>query len=390
MTTTHPGLRDGPIYLDYNATTPVDPIVVEAMLPYLSTHFGNPSSTHRYGHVTRQAIESARKQVAQLLGCTSGEIIFTAGGSESDNLAIRGVALARREYGNHIITQVTEHPAVLNICSALERLHGLRITYLPVDAYGRVSPADVEAAIDEQTILVTIMHANNETGTLQPIAEIAEIAHRHGALVHTDAAQSVGKIPTRVEDLGVDLLTVAGHKLYAPKGTGALYVRRGVQLEPVIYGGGQESGRRAGTENIAHMVALGAASMLAQEQLAESQPRLKRLRDRLEQNLVEFLPGSVNLNGHRSERLPNTLNISVDRVIGEEVLAATPEIASSTGSACHEGSTDPSAVLMAMGLSRERALGALRLTLGRWSTEDEVERAARLLARTVDSLRVKR
>ncbi|HYU74147.1 MAG TPA: cysteine desulfurase family protein, partial [Ktedonobacteraceae bacterium] len=292
--------------------------------------------------------------------------------------------------GNHIITQVTEHPAVLNTCNALERLYGLRITYLPVDAYGRVSPADVEAAIDGQTILVTIMHANNETGNLQPIAEIAEIAHRHGVLVHTDAAQSIGKIPTRVEDLGVDLLTVAGHKLYAPKGIGALYVRRGVQLEPVIYGGGQESGRRAGTENIAHMVALGAACLLAQEQLAESQPRLKRLRDRLEQRLVEFLPGSVYLNGHRSERLPNTLNISVDRVIGEEVLAATPEIASSTGSACHEGSTDPSAVLMTMGLSRQRALGALRLTLGRWSTEDEVERAARLLARSVDSLREKR
>jgi len=390
MATAHPGLRDGPIYLDYNATTPVDPIVVEAMLPYLSTHFGNPSSTHRYGQVTRQAIHTARKQVARLLDCTAGEIIFTGGGSESDNLAIRGVALARRASGNHIITQVTEHPAVLNTCNALERLYGLRITYLPVDAYGRVSPADVEAAIDGQTILVTIMHANNETGNLQPIAEIAEIAHRHGVLVHTDAAQSIGKIPTRVEDLGVDLLTVAGHKLYAPKGIGALYVRRGVQLEPVIYGGGQESGRRAGTENIAHMVALGAACLLAQEQLAESQPRLKRLRDRLEQRLAEFLPGSVYLNGHRSERLPNTLNISVDRVIGEEVLAATPEIASSTGSACHEGSTDPSAVLMAMGLSRERALGALRLTLGRWSTEDEVEKAARLLARTIDSLREKR
>jgi len=250
--------------------------------------------------------------------------------------------------------------------------------------------ADVEAAIDEQTVLITIMHANNETGTLQPLAEIAEIAHRHGVLVHTDAAQSVGKIPTHVEDLGVDLLTVAGHKLYAPKGIGALYVRRGVQLEPVIYGGGQESGRRAGTENIAHMVALGAACLLAQEQLAESQPRIQQLRDRLGQRLEEYLPGSIQLNGHRSERLPNTLNISVDRVIGEEVLAATPEIASSTGSACHEGSTDPSAVLMAMGLSRERALGALRLTLGRWSTEDEVEKAARLLARTVDSLHEKR
>jgi cysteine desulfurase len=390
MTTTHPGLQDGPIYLDYNATTPVDPIVVEAMLPYLSTHFGNPSSTHRYGHVTRQAIATARQQVARLLGCTASELIFTGGGSESDNLAIRGVALARRASGNHIITQLTEHPAVLNTCNALERLHGWRITYLPVDAYGRISVADVEAAIDEQTVLITIMHANNETGTLQSIAEIAEIAHRHGVLVHTDAAQSVGKIPTRVEDLGVDLLTVAGHKLYAPKGIGALYVRRGVQLEPVIYGGGQESGRRAGTENIAHMVALGAACLLAQEQLAESQPRIQQLRDRLGQRLEEYLPGSIQLNGHRSERLPNTLNISVDRVISEEVLVATPEIASSTGSACHEGSTDPSAVLMAMGLSRERALGALRLTLGRWSTEDEVEKAARLLARTVDSLHEKR
>src|SRR3989440_766007 len=390
MTTTHPGLRDGAIYLDYNATTPVDPIVVEAMLPYLSTHFGNPSSTHRYGLVTRQAIDTARKQVAQLLGCTAGEIIFTGGGSESDNLAIRGVAMASRPSRNHIITQVTEHPAVLNTCNALERLHGLRITYLPVDAYGCVSPADVEAAIDGQTILITIMHANNETGTLQPIAEIARIAHSHGVLVHTDAAQSIAKIPTLVEDLGVDLLTVAGHKLYAPKGIGALYVRRGVQLEPVIYGGGQESGYRAGTENIAHMVALGAACVVAREQLAESQLRVQRLRDRLEQRLAEFLPGSVYLNGHRSERLPNTLNISVDRVIGEEVLAATPEIASSTGSACHEGSTDPSAVLMAMGLSRARSLGALRLTLGRWSTEDEVDTAASLLARTIDSLREKR
>jgi cysteine desulfurase len=266
----------------------------------------------------------------------------------------------------------------------------LRITYLPVDGYGRVSPADVEAAIDEHTILVTIMHANNETGTLQPLAEIAEIAHRHGVLVHTDAAQSVGKLPVRVEDLGVDLLTIAGHKLYAPKGIGALYVRRGVQLEPVIYGGGQESGHRAGTENVAHMVALGASCALAQEQLPASQSRIQLLRDRFEQCLTELLPGSVHLNGHRSERLPNTLNISIDRVIGEEVLAATPEIASSTGSACHEGSTDPSAVLMAMGLSRERALGALRLTLGRWSSEDEVEKAAILLARTVDSLREKR
>ncbi len=343
---THPGLQNGPIYFDYNATTPVDPEVADAMLPYLESHFGNPSSTHRYGHIAHEAVHKARQQVAELLGCTPGEIIFTGGGSESDNLAIRGVALARQAEGKHIITQVTEHPAVLNTCHALERWHGFRVTYLPVDSYGHVHPKDVEAAIEQETVLITLMHANNETGTLQPIAEVAEIAHRHGVLVHTDAAQSVGKIPMQVKDLGVDLLTLAGHKLYAPKGIGALYVRQGIQLEPLIYGGGQESGRRAGTENIAYIVGL-------------------------------------------TERLPNTLNISVDRIIGEEVLAAIPQIASSTGSACHEGSTEPSAVLMAMGLSYTRALSALRLTLGRWSTEDEVRRAAGLLAQTIASQREK-
>jgi cysteine desulfurase len=382
----HPGLQNSPIYLDYNATTPVDPVVVEAMLPYLSTHFGNPSSSHGYGHRAHQAIDAARSQVAGILGCSPEEITFTGGGSESDNLAIRGIALAHRNKGNHIITQVTEHPAVLNTCRALERLHGFRITYLPVDESGRVSLEAVEAAIDEQTVLITIMHANNETGTLQPIAEITKVAHRHGALMHTDAAQSVGKIPTQVEELGVDLLTVAGHKLYAPKGIGALYARSGLQLEPVIYGGGQESGRRAGTENVASMAALGAACMLAREQLTESQVRLQRLRDRLQRQLEAYLPGQVYLNGHLTRRLPNTLNISIEGVIGEDVLAVTPEIASSTGSACHEGSTDPSSVLMTMGQSRERALGALRLTLGRWSTEEEIEKAARLLARTIDSL----
>jgi cysteine desulfurase len=387
---THPGLESGPIYLDYNATTPVDPVVVEAMLPYLSTHFGNPSSSHSYGRAAHQAVDTARAQVARLLGCSPAEITFTGGGSESDNLAIRGVALARRSMGSHIITQVTEHPAVLNTCRALERLHGFRVTYLPVDGNGRVSPAAVETAIDGETVLITIMHANNETGTLQPFREIAEIAHRHGILVHTDAAQSAGKIPTRVDELGVDLLTVAGHKLYAPKGMGALYVRHGLELEPVIYGGGQEAGRRAGTENVASMVALGTACMLAHEQLAGSQERLQGLRDELQRLLEAHLSAQVHVNGHATERLPNTLNVSVEGVVGEEVLAATPEIASSTGSACHEGSTDPSPVLMAMGLSRERALGALRLTLGRWSTDEEVGRAARLLASNVASLRVKR
>jgi cysteine desulfurase len=383
----HPGLQNGPIYLDYNATTPVDPVVADAILPYLTRHFGNPSSTHQYGRAAYQAVETAREQVAQLLGCATSEVIFTGCGSESDTLAIRGAALAQRQRGNHIITQVTEHPAVLNICRALTRLHGFRITYLPVDTDGRVNPADVEAAIDDQTVLVTIMHANNETGTLQPIAQIAEIAHQHGALMHTDASQSVSKIPTNVSALGVDLLTVAGHKLYAPKGIGALYVRQGLQLEPAIYGGGQESGRRAGTENVAFMIGLGTACVLALEQLASSQIRIQELRDTLQRRFERYLPGAVHLNGHGTERLPNTLNVSIDGVIGEEVLAATPEIASSTGSACHEGSTEPSTVLMAMGMSRERALGALRLTLGRWSTEDEVERAALLLSQTVERLR---
>jgi cysteine desulfurase len=390
MKTAHPSLQDSPIYLDYNATTPVDPAVVEAMLPYLSLHFGNPSSAHYYGRAARHAIDAAREQVARLISCLPGEITFTGGGSESDNLAIRGAALARRSRGDHIITQVTEHPAVLNTCRALAQLHGFRVTYLPVDSSGRVSPEDIEAAIEDKTVLITIMHANNETGTLQPIREIAQIAQRHGVLVHSDAAQAVGKIPVHVDELGVDMLTIAGHKLYAPKGIGALYVRHGLQLEPVVYGGGQEAGLRAGTENVAYMVALGSACILAQQQLAASQPRLQQLRDSLRQQLEQYFTGSIYLNGHETQRLPNTLNISIEGFIGEEILAAAPEIASSTGSACHEGSTDPSPVLMAMGFSRERALGALRLTLGRWSTMHEVERAAKLLAQTIDSLRQKR
>jgi cysteine desulfurase len=382
---THPGLKQGPIYLDYNATTPVDPVVVGTMLPYVSVQFGNPSSSHSYGYDAQLAVESAREQVAQLLGCGAKEITFTGGGSESDNLAIRGIALANQNKGNHIITQATEHPAVLKTCHALERFHGFRVTYLPVDRSGRVSIVDVEAAIDEKTVLITIMHANNETGTLQPIAEIAKVARKYGIVVHTDAAQSTGKIPVLVKELGVDLLTIAGHKLYAPKGIGVLYSRHGLNLEPGIYGGGQEAGRRAGTESVAQIVALGTACFLAQEQLPDSQIRLRSMRDRLQGLIEEFIHDDIQLNGHDTERLPNTLNISVGGVVGEEVLAVTREIASSTGSACHEGSTDPSPVLMAMGLSRERALGAMRLTLGRWSTEEEIERAARLLAKSIET-----
>lgn len=377
----HPGLRGGPIYLDYNATTPVDPAVAEAMWPYLWQHFGNPSSSHIYGHFAHDALVRAREQVSDLLACAPDEVIFTGGGSESDNLAIRGIALALRARGRHIVTQVTEHPAVLNTCRALERLHGFQITYLPVDATGRVDPAQLAATLRDDTTLVTIMHANNETGTLQPLTDLAEIVHRRGALLHSDAAQSVGKIPVHPQQLGVDLLTVAGHKLYAPKGIGALYVRRDLLalLEPVIYGGGQESGRRAGTENVAHIVALGKACQLAAEQLPESQVHLRSLRDHLHELLMQALPGRVHLHGHLSERLPNTLNIGIDGIIGETLLANIAGIASSTGSACHEGNTEPSPVLTAMGLARERALSALRLTLGRWTDEQQVQEAAQLL-----------
>lgn len=373
---THPGLAGNPIYLDYNATTPIDPVVTEAMHPFLTTFFGNPSSGHRYAHVPAQAIAEARSNVAHLLHCQPDEIIFTGCGTESDALAIRGIALARQAHGKHIITQVTEHPAVLNICKALERWHGFRVTYLPVTSDGQVRPADVAAAIDEQTTLITIMHANNETGTLQPIARIAEIAHQHGVLLHTDAAQSVGKIATDVQTLGVDLLSVAGHKLYAPKGIGALYIRRGITLEPWLYGGGQEQGLRSGTENTAAIVALGTAAKLAGEQLAKSQQALQELRDQLYNRLQQALPERIHLNGHRTERLPNTLNISIDDIVGEQLLAHMPEVAASTGSACHAGTTDPSPVLTAMGLSRKRALAALRLSLGRWSTHSEIAQAA--------------
>jgi len=372
------------IYLDYNATTPIDPKVAEAirpcLMPGLAGIFGNPSSSHEYGRKAHAAVDEARAQVARLLGCRPEEVVFTGGGSEADNLAIKGVAEAYRERGNHLITSQVEHPAVLGTCRYLER-HGYRVTYLPVDEHGLVRLADLERELTAETILVSIMHANNETGTLQPIAEIAALAHRQGALVHTDAAQSVGKVPTRVDELGVDLLTVAGHKLYAPKGVGALYVRSGVRLEPLVHGAGHEAGRRAGTENVPYMVALGKACEVAADRMADYAPRMRELRDRLQQLLAEAVPGLA-LNGHPTQRLPNTLNVSFPGVDGEELLAATPEVAASTGSACHAGRTEPSAVLLAMGIPRERALGAVRLSLGKLTTASDVEAAAEALGRT--------
>jgi cysteine desulfurase len=388
----HPAFTDGPVYLDYNATTPVDPRVVEAMLPYLTTHFGNPSSSHAYRPPARAALDHARAQVAALIGAGDPEqIVFTGSGSEADALAIRGSVLAAlagdpARWGSarpQVITQASEHPAVLHACDYLARWHHVEVTVLPVDRTGRVTPNDLAAALTDRTVLVTIMHANNETGTLQPIAELARLAHAAGALFHTDAAQTAGKIPVDVVALDVDLLTVVGHKMYAPKGIAALYVRDGVRLEPVVGGGGQEHGRRAGTENLPHIVALGAAAELAAADRTHGEPdRLAALRDRLHHTLDVALTGRVHLNGHSNQRLPHTLNISITGTVGDALLAALPQLAASTGSACHAGHTDPSPVLTAMGVPTDRALAALRLSLGRWTTSEHIDRAADLITRT--------
>ncbi|WP_280385898.1 cysteine desulfurase family protein [Nocardia wallacei] len=379
-------LADGPVYLDYNATTPVDPRVVDALLPYLRHDFGNPSSGHRYADTPLTALARSRAQIAAFIGATPQEVVFTASGSEANLLALRGAALASRSPRPHIVTQASEHPAVLHTCRALERLHGARVTLLPVDADGLVDPAALADAVGDETVLVSVMAANNETGALQPIPELAAIAHGHGAVFHCDAAQAAGKIPLDVQALGIDLLTLVGHKMYAPKGIGALYVRDSVELEPVVYGGGQEHGLRAGTENVALAVALGAAADLAVADLASgSADRTRRLRDDLYRRLADALPGRVHLNGPATRRLPNTLNISVDDTLGHEILTAAPQLAASTGSACHSGTHTPSPVLTAMGLSGQRALAAVRLSLGRWSTPGDITTAVTALIDAVTS-----
>lgn len=378
-------MTDQPIYLDYNATTPIDPIVVEAMLPYLRDHFGNPSSDHAYGDRAHQAVEAARAQLAALLGATPDEIVFTGGGSEANNLAIKGVADALRARGDHLITSAVEHPAVIEPLRFLER-QGFRVTLVPVDHAGRVNPAAVAAALTERTILVSIMHANNEVGTIQPIREIAELAHARGALVHTDAAQTVGKVPVDMTALGVDLLTVAGHKLYAPKGIGALAVRRGVTLEPLIHGAGHEGGRRAGTENVPYLVGLGCAADLVARRLPEYQARVGALRDALHQAILARAPGAV-LNGHPTARLPNTLNLGFPGLDAAALLATIRDrVACSTGSACHAGHAAPSPVLLAMGREPALAAAALRLSLGWGTTPAEVGTAAQIIGEAVDRL----
>ncbi|MCI0459115.1 MAG: cysteine desulfurase [Gemmataceae bacterium] len=388
-------MSDPPIYLDYNATTPIDPGVFRAMLPYLAgvpdgvrnQHFGNPSSTHAYGLTTHDAVDRARQQVAELLGAQPDEIVFTGGGSEASNHALKGMVFAklrglfgRWAKGAHIVTSSVEHPATLQPCKFLERL-GCQVTVLSVDRYGLVDPDSVRLAVNRSTTLVSIMHANNEVGTLQPIKEISAICRAAGVPLHTDAAQSLGKIPANVQELGVDLLTIAGHKLYAPKGVGALYVRRGLKPEPLIHGAGHEAGRRAGTENVPYLVALGKACELARQSLPAATEQLRGLRDRLWERLRQGLGDNVVLNGHPERRLPNTLNVNFVGHIGSDLLAKVPEIAASTGSACHEGHVTLSPVLYAMGVPKKLGRGAVRLSVGRFTTEEEVDRAADLLVR---------
>jgi cysteine desulfurase len=376
-----------PIYLDYNATTPIDPVVFAAMEPYLRDYFGNPSSDHAYGERTREAISRAREQVAALIGAEPGTIVFTGSGSEANNLALKGVALTYRARGNHIITSAIEHPAIAAPLRFLER-QGYVITILPVDSYGMVDPAHLSAAITDQTILVSIMHANNEVGTIQPIRVIADIAHARGVLLHTDAAQTIGKLPVSVENLGVDLLTVVGHKFGAPKGIGALYVRQGVMLEPLIHGAGHEEGRRAGTENVPSIVGLGAAAAQAHVHIPTYQDHVQPLRDRLQSILERRLPATV-VNGHPVARLPNTLNMSFPGVNAAALLAAIrAEVACSTGSACHAGHAAPSAVLLAMGRDATLAAAALRLSLSWQTTAAEVEHAAACILAAVQEYTV--
>jgi cysteine desulfurase len=371
------------IYLDYNATTPIDREVADAMTPYLYEHFGNPSSSHPYGVTTKRAVEAARSQVAALLDCQPENIVFTSGGTESNNAAIKGAALAGRARGNHVITSAVEHPAVTEVCRWLED-QGYRITTLPVNSDGLVDPASLKRAITGDTLLVTVMHSNNEVGTIQPIAELAAIAHHYGALMHTDAAQSLGKIPVSAEALGVDLLTIAGHKLYAPKGIGALYVRDGVRLEKLLHGANHEAGRRSGTENVMGIVGLGQACKIAQRDLDNNMPHMQAMRDRLHEGLRRQLGhDDIRLNGPVERRLPNTLSLGFRGVQAYTLLAEiSGQVAASAGAACHS-EISISAVLNAMKVPLEWAMGTVRFSVGRQTTAEEIDQAVEIVAHAV-------
>jgi len=375
------------IYLDYAATTPTHPEVVKAMLPYFTEAFGNPSSIYSYGQEAKGAIEEARARVAELIGARDEEIVFTSGGTEADNFAIKGVAFASEKKGNHIVTSSIEHHAVMESCEFLER-RGFKVTYLPVDSYGSVDPADVKKAITDKTILISVMHANNEVGTIQPVAEIGKIAREAGIPFHTDAVQTVGHIPVNVDELEVDLLSISAHKLYGPKGVGALYIRRSTRIVPFMNGGGQERGRRASTENVPGIIGFGRAVELAGQDMECEIKRLTCLRSKLIEGLLKLID-DTHLNGHPVDRLPNNVNVSIGFVEGESTLLNLDleGICASTGSACSSSSLEASHVLLAMGLSHEQAHGSLRFTLGQWTTYEDINRVLEVLPPIVAKLR---
>lgn len=373
------------IYFDYNASTPIDPEVVKALRPFVESQHGNPSSAHSFGRPLKEAVENARRQLADLLNCDARGIIFNSGASEANNTVIKGAAFSFRNRGDHIITCQVEHPCVLNSCAFLEK-QGIKVTYAEVDRFGMVDPDTIRKAITPKTILISIMHANNEVGTIQPVAEISRIAKEHEIPMHTDAAQSVGKIPMSIQQLGVDFLSVAGHKFYAPKGVGALYQRPGIEIEPLIHGAGHENNFRSGTLNAAYIVGLGKAAELSNIEFQSGhQNHVRNLRDEFQQLLTEALGDRIIVNGHPEMRLPNTLHVSFRGITGVELLGRAPEIAASTGAACHSGQVFISATMKAMRIDPELAAGAVRFSLGRFTTRDEIVRAADLIRRALQS-----
>ncbi|MDE5421815.1 cysteine desulfurase [Ancylomarina sp. DW003] len=373
-----------PIYLDYNATTPIAKEVADAMKPYLYEHFGNPSSSHMYGQKGKKAVDKGRAQLAKLLNCNTSDLIFTSGGTESNNYALKGYAFANRSKGNHIITSSIEHPAVSEVCKYLET-EGFEVTYLPVDETGRVQIADVEAAIRPETILISVMYANNEVGTLQPISEISRLAKKHGIVLHSDCAQAIGKVPVDIEVLGVDLLTVAGHKFYGPKGIGALYIKKGVNLQKLMHGADHENNLRAGTENVLEIVGLGEAAELCQKNLNTSIIHDKTLVNRLKKALSVL--DSIQFNGNSEFCLPNTLSVSFKNIEANTLLANLPEVAASAGAACHTDSISVSATLAAMKMDKAYAMGTIRFSVGKYSTETEIDQAVEVIIKAVQNLR---
>ena len=375
------------VYLDYAATTPCDPEVIKAMEPYFFEKFGNASSIHSYGQEAKKALEDSRQALASFLGAEPSEIVFTSGGTESNNFAIKGAAFALEKKGNHIISTVIEHHAVIEPCKFLEK-KGFNITYVPVDKYGLVSPEDIKRAITDKTILISVMHANNEIGTIQPIAEIGKIAKEKGVYFHTDAVQTVGHIPVNVDELNVNLLSLSSHKFYGPKGVGALYIRKGTRIETFLHGGDQEKGRRASTHNASGIAGLGRAIELAQDKMGQEAKYQTALRDRLIKEIPDKI-SEVYLNGHATQRLPNNVNFSIKYIEGESILLNLDilGIACSTGSACTSSSLEPSHVLLAIGLSHEIAHGSLRITLGRWTKEDDIDYLLDCLPKIVEKLR---